>query len=126
MSKKILVMPDGNFLAHTSRPLEIAKLLRKIGYDIVFAGEGNYMDLPRKNGFRIFTHRTSDPEHIIATARSGRVNYYNYDQIKYFVEEELKLFEKIKPDLVLADFRLSINIACELASIPLAVILNAS
>ncbi len=126
MSKKILVMPDGNWLAHTSRPLEIAILLRKIGHDIVFAGEGKYMELPRKNGFRIFALRTSDPEHIIAISRSGRVNYYNYDQIKYFVEEELKLFEKIKPDLVLADFRLSVNIACELASIPLAVILNAS
>ena len=52
--KKILVMPDGNWLAHTSRPLEVAKLLRQLGHDVVFAGEGSYMELHRKNGFQTF------------------------------------------------------------------------
>ncbi len=126
MSKKILVMPDGNWLAHTSRPLEVAKLLRKIGHDIVFAGEGNYMELPRKNGFQTFPITTFDPIHSLAISRSGRVNYYTYDFTKECVEEEQILFEKTKPDLVLADWRHSIGTSCELAGIPLAVILNAA
>ena len=119
-------MPDGNWLAHTSRPLEIAKLLSQTGHDIVFAGEGKYMELPRENGFPTFSILTFDPIHSLAISRNGRVNYYNYDFTKVCVEEELKLFEKIKPDLVLADWRHSIGTACELAGIPLAVIMNAA
>ncbi len=126
MSKKILVMPDGNWLAHTSRPLEVAKLLRNFGHDIVFAGEGNYMELPRKNGFQTFPITTFDPIHSLAISRSGRVNYYNYDFTKECVAKELKLFEKIKPDLVLADWRNSISTSCELAGIPMACIMNAA
>jgi len=57
----MLVMPDGNWLAHTSRPLEVAKLLRKIGHDIVFAGEGNYMELPRKR-IPDISYYTFDPK----------------------------------------------------------------
>ena len=46
--KRILVMPDGNWLAHTSRPFEIAKVLRDMGHEVIFAGEGPYMKLPRE------------------------------------------------------------------------------
>ena len=50
MKGKILVMPDGNWLSHTSRPFEIAKELRELGYDVVFASDGQYMRLPREGG----------------------------------------------------------------------------
>ncbi len=126
MSKKILVMPDGNWLAHTTRPLEIVKLLRKIGYDIVFAGDGKYMELPRENGFQTFPIVTLDPEPSLVVSRSGRVNHYNYEFMKECVKEEMKLFEKVEPDLVLSDWRHSIGTSCELAGIPLTTIMNAS
>ena len=56
--KKILVMPDGNWLSHTSRPFEIAKILRQIGHEVIFACEGNYTKLPEKNGFRVLSIKT--------------------------------------------------------------------
>ena len=126
VKKKILVMPDGNWLAHTSRSLEVAKSLRQVGLDVVFAGEGQYIKLPREKGFPIFPIITLNPEHVLAVSRRGRVNHYDYDLTKRCVKEELKLFDKVKPDLVLADWRLSLSTSCELAGIPLAVILNAA
>jgi MGT family glycosyltransferase len=126
MSKKILVMPDGHWLAHTSRPLEVAKFLRQLGHDVVFAGKGNYMELPRKNEFQIFPIITNDPEPCLIISRNGRVNYYSYEFMKECVNEEMKLFEKVKPDLVLVDWRHSASTSCELAGIPLASIMNAA
>jgi len=126
LMKKILVLPDGNWLAHTSRPLEIAKLLRQIGHEIIFAGDGHYLELARKIGFPTFSLLTVDPDQSLVVSRKGRVNYYNYEFTKVCVDEELKILEKIKPDLVLADWRLSISTSCELAGIPLVCIMNAA
>jgi MGT family glycosyltransferase len=119
-------MPDGNWLSHTSRALEIAKVLRKMGYDLIFASDGSYMKLPRESGFQVLPIKTIDPERVLACSRGGRVNWYDYNLIKECVAEELKLFEKIKPDLVLTDFRLPLSTSCELVGIPLVAILNAA
>lgn len=126
MKKKVLVIADGNFLAHTSRSLEVAKLLRQLGIDVVFAAEGQYTKLVREKGFQIFPIITLNPEYGLAVSRRGRVNHYDYDLTKRCVEEELKLFDKVKPDLVLADWRIPTSTSCDLACIPLAVILNAA
>lgn len=126
MGKRILVMPDGNWLAHTSRAYEVAKVLREMEYEILFAGEGAYMNMPKEEGFPVFPIKTLPPDRMLACARRSRLNWYNYDLIKTLVAEELELFDQIKPDLVLSDFRLSLSTSCELANIPLAAIINAS
>lgn len=126
MMSKILVMPNGYFLAHVSRSLEIAKYLREIGHEVIFASEGNYMELVQENEFPVLSVKTLEIDRILACSRQGRVNWYDYDLVKTSVEAELKLFEQIKPDLVLSSFRLTLKTSCELASLPLAVILNSS
>jgi len=119
-------MPDGNWLAHVSRPYEIAKVLRTMGHEVLFAGEGRYMDLPREGGFTVHSIKTLDPVRALACVRSGRANWHDYPTLKECVEEELKLFRKVGPDMVLGDFRLSLGTSCEAAGIPLAVVLNAA
>lgn len=119
-------MPDGNWLSHTSRPFEIAKVLRQIGHEVIFACEGKYVRLPEKERFHVFPIKTIDPDRVLACSRSGRANWFDYELIKECVREELKLFDKTKPDIVLTDFRLPLSTSCELANIPLAVVLNAS
>ena len=119
-------MPDGNWLAHTSRAFEIAKVLREMGYEVLFAGEGVYMKLPKEEGFQVLPIKTLPPERMLSVSRRSRVNWYNYNLIKTLVGAELILFDQLKPDLVLSDYRLSLSTSCELANIPLAAILNAS
>lgn len=126
MGNKILAMPDGNWLSHTSRVFEVARRLREAGHEVVFAGEGQYMRLPRDAGFRVAPVATLDPDRVLACSRSGRANWYDYRWTRTCVEAELALFDKEDPDLVLGDFRLSLSTSCELASVPLAVTLNAA
>jgi len=125
-AKKILVMPDGNWLAHVSRPFEIAKVLREMGQEVIFAGEGNYMKLPREAGFLTLPIKTVNPDRILECVRRGRVNFYNYDLLKECVKEDLELFHEITPDVVLGDFRPSLGISCRMAKIPLTVTINAA
>ena len=125
--RKVVVMPDGNWLSHVSRPLEIAKALRELGgYQIVFAGDGAYMRLPRECGFDVRPALTHAPDHVMRCCRSGRANWWDYATLAAHVEADLEVFTQEKPDLVLGDFRLSLSTSCELAEIPLAVILNAA
>ena len=124
--KRILVMPDGNWLSHTSRAFEVAKALRELGHDVVFVGKGRYMTLPRDEGFQVQPIKTIDPDHVLACSRRGRADWYDYDLIKECVHEELRLFDEMMPDLVLSDFRLPLSISCELAGVPLVALLNAS
>lgn len=125
-AKKILVMPDGNWLAHVSRPFEIAKVLRQMGREVVFAGEGQYMKLPRKAGFSTIPIKTIEPHRVLECARRGRTNPYDYTLLKELVKKDLKLFDKIKPDLVLGDLRPSLSTSCKVGKIPLAVTINAA
>ena len=126
MKKRILVMPDGNWLSHTSRPFEIAKLLRQMGHEVIFASNGDYMKLPREAGFSVLPITTIAPDRVLACSRNGRVNWYDYSLIEECVTAELELFKQLQPDMVLTDFRLPLSTSCEIAGIPLAVVLNAA
>ena len=126
MRKRIVVMPDGNWLSHTSRPFEIAKILRELGHEIIFASDGEYMKLPDDAGFPVLPIVTIAPERVLACSRNGRANWYDYDLIEACIAAELRLFDRLQPDLVLTDFRLPLSTSCELAGVPLAVVLNAA
>jgi UDP:flavonoid glycosyltransferase YjiC (YdhE family) len=126
MKKRVLVMPDGNWLSHTSRPLEIAKALRKYDCEIIFAGEGRYMALAAAEGFSVEPLLTLDPLRALDCSRRGRANWFLYEFIKSCVEADTVLFRRLQPDLVLTDFRLPTGISCRVAGIPQAVVLNAS
>jgi len=126
MTRRILVIPDGNWLAHTSRPLEIAKSLRAAGDEVIFAGAGQYMRLPREAGFRVLDLHTIDPESVLRCSRGGRVKFYTEREIAICVDADRRLYNEVQPDLVLTDFRLTAGTSCELSQIPLAVILNAA
>jgi UDP:flavonoid glycosyltransferase YjiC (YdhE family) len=123
--KKIICMPDGNFLAHVTRPLEIAKCLRNMGYLVEFAGEGDYMRLPAKEGFNVLPLITIDQQTTLDRIRSSRLDLYDYDLVKAHVAAESSFFKVHQPDLVLGDCRMTLRTSCSLNHIPLVMIKNA-
>jgi len=122
---KVLCIPDGNFLAHVTRPLEIAKCLRTMGYTVAFAGNGDYMRLPTEEGFEVIPLVTVDPKIVLDRARKGRLDIYNYDLLKEHISEETSLYKAYKPDLILGDYRMTLRTSCLLNNIPLVMIKNA-
>lgn len=122
--KKILMIPEGNWLAHVSRPLVFANVLRNKGYEVLFACSGKHSDLPRQAGFPTHPLFTKDPEHGLTKARRLGSSYDDF-LVKNYVESEIECLSKLKPALVVGDFRITLSISTELLDIPYISILNA-
>jgi UDP:flavonoid glycosyltransferase YjiC (YdhE family) len=126
MKKKILAIPNGHLLAHTTRVLEVAKALREFGFDVQFATDGRFTPIIQDQGFKIIPISMVSGEQVLSCCRNGRVNWDNYPMLKKSVQDDLDLFKKVKPCLVIGDLRLSLSTSCEVACIPYVSILNAA
>jgi len=124
MSGKVLVLCEGIWLAHTARPLAIARALRASGWEVEFGASGKYAALPASEGFVVHPLATMDPEMALAQVRSARIGY-NRRLVEEYIEDELTLIGRLKPDLVLNDFRLPLAISGRLSNVPFVNILNA-
>ncbi len=127
-AKKILMMSDANFLAHVSRCLEIAKVLRRDhDYEVVFAGEGKFMDMPRRLGFETDTVYTVPGERTLELARrAGFVSYRWWNRVcNLSIESDLACIERQKPDAVLGDMHWSAGTAAERMGLPYISVTNA-
>lgn len=125
-SLRILAMPHLNNLAHTSRPLQIAKELRSRGHRVSFAGEGVFAKIVTDAGFDVLPLVTLDRENTLRATREGHNDWYTDATLRQHVDAELALFAREQPDTVISDFRPSVSIACEQAKVPLCAVLNAS
>jgi MGT family glycosyltransferase len=128
MKKRILMVGDGNFLAHISRLLEVALELRdRHGHEVVFAAQGAFTRLPREAGFWVEPVYTVEKETTLALAkRAGLVDYrWWYDAIERSVRSDLEVIDKVRPELVVGDMHWTLHTSAELAGVPYASITNA-
>jgi UDP:flavonoid glycosyltransferase YjiC (YdhE family) len=125
---RILALPYGEAVAHVTRLLEVARVLRdRDGVETVFAGAGKALDLVRSDGFEVrFLPEPSLAKVAQALRRNAlREIHGTAEQIAAFVDAEGDLIRVLAPDLVLCDNRPSARISCALAGVPHAVIINA-
>jgi UDP:flavonoid glycosyltransferase YjiC (YdhE family) len=123
----ILIIPFGHVLAHASRCLMIGRGLRELGDRVVFGGDGRYLELARQDGFEVKTSLEIDFGLFLTRARKlfAGVGSYTADLIDRMVQDELRLYREIKPDLVVYDFHPTAATSAQLAGIPHASVVNA-
>jgi UDP:flavonoid glycosyltransferase YjiC (YdhE family) len=122
---KILAIINAHALAHVSRPLEVAKVLRNRNNEIAFAGHGKYLEIASRDGFETIELPYISVEQVVQAVRSQRLDLlYREEQIADFVHTELALYKRLKPDLVLVDNRPTAITSAEIAGIKTASILN--
>ena len=125
---KILMMADANYLAHVSRVLEIAKVLRDSGgVEVVIAGDGRFMKLPEAEGFPLDSVFTVPREKTLEYAKKAGLVSYSWwsDMITRSVESDLTCIRRNKPDLVVGDLRWSLSLSCRAMKVPYISITNA-
>jgi MGT family glycosyltransferase len=124
---KILALPYGNSIAHVSRLLEIAKILRGRGHEVIFASEGKYLDIVRHENFTVLELPDVSLEQITTAFRTRNFSllYGSACEIEAYVQAELALYRRVKPDLVLTDARRTALISTKLANLPHAAVANA-
>ncbi|MCG5510850.1 glycosyltransferase [Ectothiorhodospira lacustris] len=122
---KILALPNAHALAHVSRLLEVAKILQKRGHEILFAGQGKYLQLVERDGFEFKELPYISAERIVQAVRTQRLwELYKEKELEGFMNAERSLYHAYKPELVLIDNRPTARTSAEKAGIPSIAILN--
>lgn len=122
------MLADANFLAHVSRCTEIGKVLRRdYGFEVVVAGDGKFMRLPRELGFGTDKVYTVAGERTLELARrAGLVNYgWWKNACLRSIESDVECIRRQKPDAVIGDMHWSARTACDVAGVPYISITNA-
>ena len=123
--RRILAFPYSPTLSHVSRPLMIAAELHKRGIDVVFAG-GSHGSFVKDRGFEMVPVYEPDPALLFRNIRKGNLRFVPDDVIERMIEGDLRLYEEVRPDLVLSDGRFTAPISTHMAGLKHAAIVNVS
>jgi len=125
IDKTILVTSMSASMAHVVRPLEVAKVLREMGYRVVFTGSGKPTRLVEQVGFELIPLPEWDLREVIAKLKANENDIHSVEQVRSWVQAELELYEEIKPSAVLDDARITSYISTAVAGLPRISIQNA-
>lgn len=119
----ILFVAECATLAHMARPTVLAKSLDPSEYEIVFASNGTYDHLFEPLPFRREQITSIGSAQFLQKLARGQPLYDTKTLLNY-VAEDLALFDRIKPDIVVGDFRLSLSVSARIARVPYVTISN--
>lgn len=122
---RILAIANAHALAHVSRLLEISKVLRDRGHEIIFCGTGKYLEVATMDNFPIRELPYISINQIIEAVRSNKLGQlYPIAQLETFVTAELELYQELLPDLILIDNRPTARTSADKAGIKTVAVLN--
>lgn len=115
--QKILFFCESVTLAHIIRPLSLIRLLDPNKYEIAVASAAHTQKLFQEfqNRFHVITCQTSDS---FKQALAKGTSFVDENLLRQQVKEDLALIDKLQPDIVVGDFRLSLNISARKAKKP--------
>ena len=123
MKRRILFFAECVTLAHMARPMVLAESLDPSEFEVFFASNGRYDHLFGSPSFAREQISTLSSELFLQRLAKGQP-LYDEHTLRAYVEEDLTLLARIKPDVVVGDFRLSLSVSARLAKIPYATITN--
>lgn len=128
--KKILFFAEDVTLAHIARPLALADALDPNRYEVHLAVSDRSAHFARDARFAIkaitpsiHSIRTISPQVFLDGLATGKAPYTR-KVLHSYVHEDMKTIETVQPDLVIGDFRLSLQISAKLKGIPHATLVN--
>ena len=121
---RILFVAESVSLAHLLRPCALAGTLPPGAYDIHLAGGEKYAafltDLPWEKH-----PLNSIAPHVFLDRLARGAPLYTPSELEAYALEDHELLARLKPDLIVSDFRLSLAVAARQAGIPLLSLCNA-
>ena len=122
--KRILFIAEAVTLAHVVRPLALAQSLDPALYDIHFACAKRF-DFAFTNTKRRPWEIDSISSDAFLEALANGSRLYEYRTLERYAEDDLRLLDAVRPDLVVGDFRLSLAASAAVAKITYAALANA-
>lgn len=122
--KKILFVAEAVTLAHVGRPLALAHMLDPQRFDIQFACADGYDFCFRDSGFPRWRIDSIPSGQFLQALAQGKP-VYSETTLAHYVDDDLRLLNEVRPDVVLGDFRLSLSVSARLAGLPYVALSNA-
>ena len=120
----ILLVGSSSSLAHIARPLALGRALTGSAHRVTFACGPRHRRLVEDAGL-VWTSLDSLPgEELNRRLAAGRP-LFRAEELRADVRADLELFDRVRPDLVVADFRVSMGISAAVARVPYAALCNA-
>ena len=122
--RRVLFVAENLTLAQVVRLATLAKSLDTHVYDVHFACNEFDPLVFRGAGFKFWEIRSVEKDEALKRVAKGE-RVHDERVLTEYVHDELSLLDKVRPDLVVGDFRLSLSTSCTLRNIPLATLINA-
>lgn len=122
--RRILFFAEAVTLAHVARPIVLAKSLEGLGHVPVMACDDRYKRFMANQTWETLPLRSISSQRFLRSLGWG-TPVYDLPTLRRYVAEDIELIERVKPDLIVGDFRLSLSVSARLVGIPYATITNA-
>jgi len=123
VKRKILFVSEAVSLAHVARPSVLASALDPAKFEIHFASSGQFSFCHSGQALKLHGIKSIAPAEFLTRLGAGKP-LYSYGELDAYVNEDMKLIDTVKPDLIVNDFRLSLGISARLTGVPLLTICN--
>lgn len=120
----ILFVAEAVTLAHVARPITLAQSLGGKHFQITLACDNRYQALFPNLEMAFYPLQTISSAQFNRALAKGKP-VYDTATLRAYVRDDLALMEKLQPDLVVGDFRLSLAVSARLNRIPYFTISNA-
>ncbi len=120
----VLLVAEAVTLAHFARIITLAKALDPDLYEVVVASDPRYVGLETPLDCAFHPIRSIPSAEFERSLARGKT-LYSAETLTRYVEDDLVLLDRVKPDLVVGDFRLSLSVSAPLRRIPYAAVVNA-
>ena len=122
--RRILFIAEAVTLAHVARAAALARMLDPERYDVHLACDRRYLHLFKHLPATIHSIRSIRSEQFQDRLRRGSP-LYTGDELRTYVQQDLRLLSDLNPDAVIGDFRLSLAVSARVAAIPYLTVTNA-
>lgn len=122
--KRILFVAEAVTLAHVGRPLALARVLSPLHYELHFACAPAYRRFLPTRGMQYWPLHSISSEQFLRALAAGKP-VYDVATLQAYVEEDRRLLERLRPDAVIGDFRLSLGVSARLLALPYIGLINA-
>jgi len=120
----ILLVAEAVTLAHYARIVALAAMLDRSKYEVVVAADPRYAALGRAPADSLL-ELASIPSAKFAEALARGRRVYDVATLTRYAEDDLALIRRVRPDLIVGDFRLSLAASAPAAGVRYACVVNA-
>lgn len=122
--KRVLFIAEAVTLAHVARPLALAARLDANEFEIEIACAPRYREFFPAALARVHEIDSVSAAEFLSRLAHGRP-LYDLPTLRRYVNDDLQLLERVKPAVVVGDFRLSLAVSARLLHVPYLMLANA-